>query len=126
MPSIYTRKLREQSDRLPVAVSTASTCNSVSPKIILTLKERSLSEPERSTVSSIKPISQFVDELLIGNELVYRQTDRPTDRATDRPTSSKTISPLVFEGGHKNEFKMLKIEEILLRLMKNVLDMWVG
>ncbi|KAH3874418.1 hypothetical protein DPMN_037662 [Dreissena polymorpha] len=45
---------------------------------------------------SIKPSGQFVDELLIRNELVHRQTDRPTDRPTDRhpakqfkPSSSK-------------------------------------
>ncbi|KAH3775500.1 hypothetical protein DPMN_176903 [Dreissena polymorpha] len=49
-------------------------------------------------MESIKPIHQFADELLIGNELVYRQTDIQTDR----PTSSKTIYPLFFVGEHNN------------------------
>ncbi|KAH3821999.1 hypothetical protein DPMN_123768 [Dreissena polymorpha] len=49
-------------------------------------------------MGSIKPIGQFVDELWIGNELVYRPTDWTTDRQTGRhpakqytPSSSKRV-----------------------------------
>jgi len=45
---------------------------------------------------SLRKVGQGILELLIGNEKVTDgQTDRPTDMC-------KAISPLFFEGGHKN------------------------
>ena len=46
---------------------------------------------------SIKPIRQFDDELLIGNELVYRKKDRQTDPPTD---IQQNYIPLFFVGRH--------------------------
>ena len=62
---------------------------------------------------SIKQICQFVDELLIGNELVNRQTDRLT--------SSKTIYLFFFKD---KQIRWIDIPAIILLDTKKVLDGW--
>ena len=69
--------------------------------------------PISMQTGSFKPISWFVHKLLIGNELVYRQSDRPTDQPTDRHPA-KQYTPSSSKGGIIN--KGLNLARCCLKL----------